>query len=91
MKGFKVLIDTDIYTILIKIFGKKGLIDDSIKLFNEMKQNNIPTNTVTYNILINMYGNKGLVGDAIKLFNEMKQNNIPTDTYNKYVWKQRID
>jgi len=48
---------------------------------NEMKQNNIPTNTVTYNTRINMYGSKGLIDDSIKLFNEMKKNNLTPDSY----------
>jgi pentatricopeptide repeat protein len=45
MKQFEVLLDTVTYNILINIFTEKGLIDDSIKLFNEMKQNNIPIDT----------------------------------------------
>jgi len=42
------------------MYGNKGLIEDSIKLFNEMKQN-ITIDTVTYNTLINLNGNKGLI------------------------------
>jgi len=40
-------IPTDVvtYSTLINIYGKKGLIDDPIKLFNEMKQNNIHIST----------------------------------------------
>jgi len=51
----------------------KGLMEASIKLFNEMKQNNIPTDAFTYNILINMFEDKGLIDDSIKLFNELVQ------------------
>jgi len=50
---------------------------DSIKLFNEMKQNNIQISTITYTILINLYGNKGLFDAST---NGMRKNDIPKNT-----------
>jgi len=53
------------------MYGTKGLTDDSIKLFNEMKKNNITADTVTYNIRIIMFRNKRFIDESIKLFNEL--------------------
>jgi len=41
------------------MFGNKGLIEDSIKLFNSMKQNNIPKNAVTFYTKSNTLQGKG--------------------------------
>jgi len=69
------------------MYANKRLINDIIKLCNEMKQNNIPISTHIFTTLINICGNKGWIDDAIKIFNEMKQNNIPinTVTYNTLI------
>lgn len=50
-------------------YSQKGLVDESLKLFNEMPQRNM----VSWNSMIAGFADNGFVDQALKLFNEMPQ------------------
>ncbi len=51
-----------LYSLLIDVHGKYGLVHEAMDLLKEMVANGIPPNVVTYNSLIDAYGRMGQVG-----------------------------
>lgn len=49
------------YSLLIDVHGKHGLVHEAMGLLKEMVANGIPPNVVTYNSLIDAYGRLGQV------------------------------
>ena len=50
-------------------YTQNALVDESLKLFNEMPQRNM----VSWNSMIVEFADNGFVDQALKLFNEMPQ------------------
>ncbi|CAM8922869.1 unnamed protein product [Rhodiola kirilowii] len=68
--------DPVVSAVLLDMYGKCGLIDNSIQIFYEIDK---PTE-FTWNSLLNMFGQHGLGDDVIKTFRSMTSSGVkPTD------------
>ncbi|GFP95604.1 pentatricopeptide repeat-containing protein at4g16835 mitochondrial [Phtheirospermum japonicum] len=67
--------DPTIGTSLISMYCKCGVLEDGIKLFNEMRRKDV----VTWNAMISGYAQHGLSHEALNLFNEMREKGINPD------------
>ncbi|KAG6682740.1 hypothetical protein I3843_13G139900 [Carya illinoinensis] len=71
---FKFNMDSDPYvsSILVDMYGKCGLLDDSIRVFEEIGE---PTE-IAWNSLVSVFAQHGLGKDAIETFDRMIQNGL---------------
>ena len=66
--------DVRTYTIMVKGFGKEGLIDEAIELLEKMEGNDCSPNERTYNILILGLLQHGETAKAMKYLKMMVDN-----------------
>ncbi|KAG9456747.1 hypothetical protein H6P81_001255 [Aristolochia fimbriata] len=73
-----------IYTIVINLLGRQGLLDKAQEVFDEMPQQGVSRTVLTFTALINAYGRNGNYETSLELLDRMKQERIPPTvlTYN---------
>ncbi|GMH21975.1 hypothetical protein Nepgr_023818 [Nepenthes gracilis] len=76
-----------IYTIIIGLLGREGLLDKCQEIFEEMPVNNVVRSVFSYTALINAYGRNGNYETSLELLDRMKKERIPPSilTYNTVI------
>eukprot|EP00850_Spirogloea_muscicola_P003855 SM000016S01843 [mRNA] locus=s16:152197:163345:- [translate_table: standard] len=73
-----------VYTIMIGIMGRDGLVDKASELFEDMPRSGVPWNVYSFTALINAYGRNGLYDWSLDLLARMKHERVAPNliTYN---------
>lgn len=76
-----------IYTLMIGILGREGLLDKAFEIFDEMSTHNVARTVFSYTAIINSYGRNGQYETSLQLLEKMKQENIVPSilTYNTVI------
>ncbi|XP_057952580.1 pentatricopeptide repeat-containing protein At1g74850, chloroplastic [Malania oleifera] len=76
-----------IYTIVIGVFGREGLLDKAQEIFDEMPAQGIIRSVFSFTALINAYGRNGQYETSLKLLSRMKREKISPSilTYNTVI------
>ncbi|XP_073123434.1 pentatricopeptide repeat-containing protein At1g74850, chloroplastic [Henckelia pumila] len=76
-----------IYSLVIGILGREGLLDKSAEIFDEMVAHSIPRTVLSYTAIINAYGRNGQYETAMELLERMKSERILPNilTYNTVI------
>ncbi|CAI9773756.1 unnamed protein product [Fraxinus pennsylvanica] len=76
-----------IYSLIIGILGREGLLDKSAEIFDEMVTHSIPRTVLSYTAIINAYGRNGQYETALELLDKMKKERIIPNilTYNTVI------
>ncbi|KAG6412233.1 hypothetical protein SASPL_124905 [Salvia splendens] len=76
-----------IYSIMIGILGREGLLDKSADIFDEMVAHSVPRTVLSYTAIINAYGRNGQYEVALELLDRMKKDRIVPNilTYNTVI------
>nr|AYM00962.1 pentatricopeptide repeat protein [Salvia miltiorrhiza] len=76
-----------IYSIIIGILGREGLLDKSADIFDEMVAHSVPRTVLSYTAIINAYGRNGQYEVALELLDRMKKERILPNilTYNTVI------
>ncbi|XP_024971606.1 pentatricopeptide repeat-containing protein At1g74850, chloroplastic isoform X1 [Cynara cardunculus var. scolymus] len=76
-----------IYTIVIGILGREGLLDKCSEVFDEMPSDGVPRSVFSYTSIINAYGRNGQYEISLQLLDRMKKERIPPNnlTYNTVI------
>ncbi|KAL8457651.1 hypothetical protein ACS0TY_034683 [Phlomoides rotata] len=76
-----------IYSIIIGILGREGLLDKSAEIFDEMVTQSVPRTVLSYTAIINAYGRNGQYEVALELLEGMKRERILPNilTYNTVI------
>ncbi|KAI5070376.1 hypothetical protein GOP47_0014719 [Adiantum capillus-veneris] len=76
-----------IYTILIGILGREGLLDRCSEIFEEMPSQNVEWNAYSFTALINAYGRNGQYEASLHLLARMKREKVTPNliTYNTVI------
>ncbi|KAL0440822.1 UNVERIFIED_CONTAM: Pentatricopeptide repeat-containing protein, chloroplastic, partial [Sesamum radiatum] len=76
-----------IYSLIIGILGREGLLDKSAEIFDEMVAHSVPRTVLSYTAIINAYGRNGQYEAAIELLDRMKTERILPNilTYNTVI------
>ncbi|GAB4860683.1 Pentatricopeptide repeat-containing protein At1g74850, chloroplastic [Ancistrocladus abbreviatus] len=76
-----------IYTIVIGVLGREGLLEKCQEIFEEMPAHNVARSVFSYTAIINAYGRNGQYETALELLNRMKIERIPPSilTYNTVI------
>ncbi|CAN0908647.1 Pentatricopeptide repeat-containing protein At4g22760 [Linum grandiflorum] len=68
--------DVVAYSAMISGFGMNGKINEAIKLFEAMKEAQVPPNLATFTGLLSGYCHAGMVEEGYKCFHTMKDHNL---------------
>eukprot|EP00850_Spirogloea_muscicola_P018764 SM000175S03311 [mRNA] locus=s175:257026:269190:+ [translate_table: standard] len=73
-----------VYTIMIGIMGRDGLVEKASELFEDMPRSGVPWNVYSFTALINAYGRNGLYDWSLDLLARMKHEQVAPNliTYN---------
>lgn len=73
-----------IYTIMISLLGREGLLDKCLEIFEEMPSQGVARSVFSYTALINAYGRNGRYETSLELLDRMKNERISPNilTYN---------
>ncbi|KNA12516.1 hypothetical protein SOVF_125200 isoform A [Spinacia oleracea] len=76
-----------IYTIIIGVLGREGLLEKAHEVFDDMPVHNVPRSVFSYTALINAYGRNGRYETALELLNRMKKERVAPNilTYNTVI------
>lgn len=76
-----------IYTIIIGVLGREGLLEKCHEVFDEMPVHSVPRTVFSYTALINAYGRNGQYETALELLNRMKRERVAPGilTYNTVI------
>ncbi|KAI3454574.1 hypothetical protein Pfo_011237 [Paulownia fortunei] len=76
-----------IYSLIIGILGREGLLDKSAEIFDEMVTHSVPRTVLSYTAIINAYGRNGQYEVAMELLERMKTERILPNilTYNTVI------
>ncbi|CAH1423366.1 unnamed protein product [Lactuca virosa] len=76
-----------IYTIVIGILGREGLLDKCYDVFEEMPSEGVPRTVFSYTSIINAYGRNGQYETSLQLLDRMKKEGISPNilTYNTVI------
>jgi pentatricopeptide repeat protein len=75
----KDLLNTVIYSTILKGFAMSKRTDRLLALYEEMTANNIPCNTITYNTMLNAFAKSGDMHKVPKLLEDMKSADPPVE------------
>lgn len=80
--------DEDLFVVMIDSYGKAGIVQESVKLFQKMKELGVERTLKSYNILFKVILRRGRYMMAKRYFNKMLSEGIePTvHTYNLMIW-----
>ncbi|GER50029.1 pentatricopeptide repeat-containing protein [Striga asiatica] len=76
-----------IYSLVIGILGREGLLDKSAEIFEEMEMDSVPRTVLSYTAIINTYGRNGQYEVALELLERMKKERVLPNilTYNTVI------
>ncbi|CAN1183058.1 Pentatricopeptide repeat-containing protein At1g74850, chloroplastic [Linum perenne] len=76
-----------IYTIIISLLGRQGLLDKCTEIFDDMPTHGVARSVFSYTALINSYGRQGKYDVSIQLLKRMKAEKVPPSilTYNTVI------
>lgn len=76
-----------IYTIMISLLGREGLLDKCREVFDEMPSQGLPRSVFSYTALINAYGRNGAYDVSLELLAKMKKDKVLPSilTYNTVI------
>jgi len=76
-----------VYTIMIGIMGREGMLDKASELFEEMPSNDVEWNVYSFTALINAYGRNGQYEASLHLLARMKRERVTPNliTYNTVI------
>ncbi|KAJ7956304.1 Pentatricopeptide repeat-containing protein [Quillaja saponaria] len=76
-----------IYTIMISLLGREGLLDKCSELFDEMPSQGVVRSVFSYTAVINAYGRNGQYNTSLELLEKMKRERISPSilTYNTVI------
>uniref|UniRef100_A0A2N9EI57 Pentatricopeptide repeat-containing protein-mitochondrial domain-containing protein n=1 Tax=Fagus sylvatica TaxID=28930 RepID=A0A2N9EI57_FAGSY len=76
-----------IYTIMISLLGREGLLDKCREVFDEMPSQGVPRTVFSYTAVINAYGRNGQYETSLELLDRMKKEMILPSilTYNTVI------
>ncbi|KAK7330428.1 hypothetical protein VNO77_24622 [Canavalia gladiata] len=76
-----------IYTIVITLLGREGLLDKCREVFDEMPNNGVARSVFAYTAIINAYGRNGQFQTSLELLGRMKQERVSPSilTYNTVI------
>ncbi|BFI40622.1 protein MpPPR_65 [Marchantia polymorpha subsp. ruderalis] len=76
-----------VYTIMIGIMGREGMLDKASELFEEMPSNEVEWNVYSFTALINAYGRNGQHEASLHLLARMKRERVTPNliTYNTVI------
>ncbi|GMN45761.1 hypothetical protein TIFTF001_014947 [Ficus carica] len=76
-----------IYTIMISLLGREGLLDKSAEIFDEMPSQGVVRSVFSYTALINAYGRNGQYETSLQLLDRMKKDKVSPNilTYNTVI------
>lgn len=76
-----------IYTIIIGVLGREGLLDKCSEVFDEMPGQGVARSVFSYTSIINAYGRNGKYEASIELLNRMKKEKVLPNilTYNTVI------
>ncbi|KAF2607941.1 hypothetical protein F2Q68_00046456 [Brassica cretica] len=76
-----------IYTIMISLLGREGLLDKCLEVFDEMPSQGVARSVFSYTALINAYGRNGRYETSLELLERMKSEKISPSilTYNTVI------
>ncbi|TKY55148.1 Pentatricopeptide repeat-containing protein [Spatholobus suberectus] len=76
-----------IYTIMITLLGREGLLDKCREVFDEMPSNGVVRSVYAYTAIINAYGRNGQFHASLELLDGMKQERVSPSilTYNTVI------
>ncbi|XP_049386472.1 pentatricopeptide repeat-containing protein At2g37230 [Solanum stenotomum] len=80
--------DEDLWVLMIDSYGKAGIVQESVKLFQKMEELGVERTVKSYNALFNVITRRGRYMMAKRYFNKMVNQGIePTGhTYNLLIW-----
>ncbi|XP_027329475.1 pentatricopeptide repeat-containing protein At1g74850, chloroplastic isoform X1 [Abrus precatorius] len=76
-----------IYTIMITLLGREGLLDKCREVFDEMPSNGVVRTVFAYTAIINAYGRNGQFQASLELLDRMKRERVSPSilTYNTVI------
>ncbi|GLT25877.1 hypothetical protein SLA2020_009790 [Shorea laevis] len=76
-----------IYTIMISLLGREGLLDKCREIFDEMPSQGVPRSVFSHTALINAYGRNGDYQVSLELLDRMKKEKVSPGilTYNTVI------
>ncbi|CAK9158130.1 unnamed protein product [Ilex paraguariensis] len=76
-----------IYTIMIGVLGREGLLDKAYEIFDEMPSHGVPRSVFSFTSIINAYGRNGQFETALELLERMKKEKVQPSilTYNTVI------
>ncbi|KAM3319013.1 pentatricopeptide repeat-containing protein, chloroplastic [Capsicum chacoense] len=76
-----------IYTLIIGILGREGLLDKAFEIFDEMPTHSVARTVLSYTAIINAYGRNGQFETSMQLLEQMKLEKIVPSilTYNTVI------
>ncbi|KAJ8753620.1 hypothetical protein K2173_022861 [Erythroxylum novogranatense] len=76
-----------IYTIMISLLGREGLLEKCSEIFDEMPAHGVPRSVFSYTALINSYGRHGHYQVSLELLERMKKEKVLPSilTYNTVI------
>merc|ERR1719473_1614709 len=78
-EGLQPLLNTVIYSTILKGFAMAKRSDQLMTLYEEMRAKEIPCNTITYNTMLNAFAKCGDMHKVPKLLEDMKTANPPVE------------
>merc|ERR1719389_651749 len=72
----RMLVNTVIYSTILKGFANSKETDKVMSLYEEMKESKVPANTITYNTILNAFAEAGAMQRVPALLEDMKRDNI---------------
>lgn len=76
-----------IYTIIIGVLAREGLLDKCVEVFDEMPSQGVPRSVFSYTAIINAFGRIGQYETSLELLERMKMERVPPSilTYNTVI------
>ncbi|GFS32673.1 plastid transcriptionally active 2 [Actinidia rufa] len=76
-----------IYTIMIGVLGREGLLEKCYEVFDEMPSHGVPRSVFSYTSIINAYGRNGHYETSLELLERMKKERVSPSvlTYNTVI------
>ncbi|XP_019153086.1 PREDICTED: pentatricopeptide repeat-containing protein At1g74850, chloroplastic [Ipomoea nil] len=76
-----------IYTLMIGILGREGLLDKAMEIFDEMPAHSVARTVFSYTAIINAFGRNGQYQTSLQLLDKMKKEKVVPNilTYNTVI------
>ncbi|CAH9140318.1 unnamed protein product [Cuscuta epithymum] len=76
-----------VYSIMIGILGREGLLDKALEIFDQMPTHNVARNVFSYTAIINAFGRNGQYETSLRLLEKMKMEKVVPNilTYNTVI------